>query len=98
MPLTKESPIAQWAEQNIAADDGYHVPSTKEAVPVLTTPIFAAFAAFGAVGAGVTAARVAGGLAANLAGYDAPEGAAPSSTLDTGRSVNYLLNHHPDAI
>ncbi|WP_432108370.1 hypothetical protein, partial [Streptomyces sp. AA1529] len=88
MPITRESRAARWAQENAGEWCGHRVPEADEAVPVLTTPIFATFAVAGAAGAGLGAARVVGGITGHIVGAVPPPGSNEvSGYLEAGRPV-----------
>ena len=96
MSISRESRIARWAQDNAGEWCAHRVPETDEAVPVLTTPIFATFAVAGAAGAGLATARAVGGITGHIVGAVPPPGEEGlSGSLEAGRPVKDLVRHHP---
>ncbi|MCF6522825.1 hypothetical protein [Streptomyces sp. JJ36] len=96
MSVTRESCAARWAQENVGEWCAHRIPEADEAVPVLTTPIFATFAVAGAAGVAVGTARAVGGVTGHIVGATPPPGNNEvSGALEAGRPVKELLADHP---
>lgn len=89
-PLTRESRIAKWAQENAASYDQHHIAPTDRVVPVLFTPLVALTVA-GAVGCALGPAT----SFATAFGYHDQKASHPGDMASTGRPVKALLDEHP---